>query len=290
MKPVLSFLLLIAMVTPLIAHPGVGIVQDRRGNIYFTDLKQVWKITPEGNQSVAVSAVHTHELMLDTEDNLYGEHLSYDNATGKWQHRIWRLSPDGALRDVVPTTEGFRKDFGFVRDGKGTMYWAEEGSETVIKKRRWGGEVATHAAGDLRSVSRMTATDNGTLYLMDSGDLRQISPEGTVTTLVSRLSGLDKPTQRVMDHNDHMGLWTDQERRVYVAVPAERLVIRVTADGVSSVVARSTAPWSPSGGLVDRDGRLWLLEFNDADRVRVRRIGENGETDDKIFMGGSPRD
>jgi hypothetical protein len=25
-------------------HPGVGIVQDSRGNVFFTDLKQVWKI------------------------------------------------------------------------------------------------------------------------------------------------------------------------------------------------------------------------------------------------------
>lgn len=289
MKPVLSFLLLIGMVTPLVAHPGVGIVQDRYGNIYFTDLKQVWKITPDGSQTVAVAAVHTHELMLDSEDNLYGEHLSFDNATGKWHHRIWRLSPDGALRDIVPTTEGFRKDFGFVRDGKGTMYWAEEGAEMVIKKRRGEGLVATHAAGDLRRVAQMTATENGTLYLMDSGDLRRISPEGEVTTLVSKLSGQDKPPAQVTTPNYHMGLWTDQKEGIYVAVPAERLALRVTADGASTVVARSTAPWSPSGGLVDRDGHLWLLEFDDRDKVRVRRVHKNGGNDEKIFMGGSPR-
>ncbi len=45
-------------------HPGVGIVMDSRGNIFYTDLKQVWKISPEGRKSIAVANVHTHELYL----------------------------------------------------------------------------------------------------------------------------------------------------------------------------------------------------------------------------------
>jgi len=31
-----------------IAHPGIGIVKDSKGNIFYTDLKQVWKISPDG--------------------------------------------------------------------------------------------------------------------------------------------------------------------------------------------------------------------------------------------------
>ena len=30
------------------AHPGIGIVADSRGNIFYTDLKQVWRIAPDG--------------------------------------------------------------------------------------------------------------------------------------------------------------------------------------------------------------------------------------------------
>ena len=36
------------------AHPGVGIVKDSHGNLFYTDTKQVWKITKDGNKSVAV--------------------------------------------------------------------------------------------------------------------------------------------------------------------------------------------------------------------------------------------
>lgn len=289
MKRLIALLILPLSVTPTPAHPGVGIVQDSRGNVYFTDLKQVWKITPDGKQSVAVATVHTHELCLDADDNLFGEHLSYEGATQKWSHRVWQLKPDGTVGDVVPTTDGFRKEYSFVRDSKGTMYWAERDKETVVKKRPAAGKPGTHASGDLRQVGRMTATSDGTLYLMDSGDLRRIAPDGKTTLLTAKLSGQEKPPAKVSDLNYHMGLWTDKDGLVYVAVAAERLVVRVTADGKSSVVAKSSDPWSPSGGMVDRDGNLWLLEYDTNDTARVRRIDKDGRDKDKVFTGESPR-
>ena len=105
------------------AHPGVGVVKDNRGNLFFTDLKQVWKIAPDGKKSVAVPNVHTQELCLDAEDNLYGEHLWYEGeATKKWGHRVWCLKRDGTLVDVIPAREGFPRDYSFVRDRAGNMY------------------------------------------------------------------------------------------------------------------------------------------------------------------------
>lgn len=53
------------------AHPGVGIVKDSKGNIFYTDLKQVWKIS-NGIKAVVLPNVHTHELYIDKNDNLYG--------------------------------------------------------------------------------------------------------------------------------------------------------------------------------------------------------------------------
>ena len=85
MKKLLSLLILLLNVAAASAHPGVGIVQDSRGNVYFTDLRQVWKVAPDGKTTVAVAEVHTHELCLDADDNLYGEHLWYEgDATKKW--------------------------------------------------------------------------------------------------------------------------------------------------------------------------------------------------------------
>ncbi len=84
-----------------------------------------------------------------------------------------------------------------------------------------------------------------------------------------------------------MGMWTDTKGRVYIAVAAERLVVRVAADGKPSVVAHSSAPWSPSGGMVDRDGKLWLLEYDANNKVRARQIGNDGH--DRVFVAESPQ-
>src|SRR5439155_4365104 len=192
MKKLLGLLVLILSVAMAHTHPGVGIVQDSRGNVFFTDLKQVWKIAPDGRMSVAVPDVHTHELCLDADDNLYGEHLWGEG--GGWRHRVWRLNRDGTLSEVIPAREGFfLQDYSFVRDRAGNMYWADGGEKTVIKKRSSDGKITTHATADFRAVEWMTATPKGALFLMDGGDLRSVSPDGKVTTVVAKLSAHSPP-------------------------------------------------------------------------------------------------
>lgn len=277
MRVLLGLSVLIASFAMAQAHPGVGIVQDSRGNVYFTDLKQVWKVTPDGNKSVAVPNVHTHELCIDATDNLYGEHLWYEgDASKKWGHRVWRLDSRGTVSDIIAAREGFRNDYSFVRDRDGNMYWADRGEKTVIKKRSHDGKIATHAAGGFRAVQQMTSSADGTLFLIDTGNLLRISRGGDVTLVADSLSSQSKPPASVREMNYHMGLWTDGEAHVYIAVAAERLVLRVDSDGKTTVVARSTAPWSPSGGMLDRDGSLWLLEYSPANAVRARHIGRDG--------------
>jgi hypothetical protein len=283
------------------AHPGVGIVEDSRGSVFFTDLKQVWRITPEGKKTVAVPDVHTHELCVDRDDNLFGEHLWYEgDATKKWGHRVWRLSPDGKLTDVIPSREGFLDGYSFVRDRARNMYWAGRGEKTVVKKRSTDGKLRTHAAGDFRDVRWMTATAAGTLYLIDGGDLKRISSDGKVTTVATKLSEHDPAPSAASARHYQQGLWTDREGNVYVAITAERLVLKVGPDGIKTVIARSgespkPAPrlledqlkdnllrdepesWAPTGGMFDRGGNLWLLEYSSRNAVRAKKIGRDGK-------------
>jgi hypothetical protein len=259
------------------AHPGVGVVKDSRGNLFYTDLKHVWRIMPDGKKSVAVPNVHTHELCLDAEDNLYGEHLWYEGeATKKWGHRVWRLKRDGTLVDVIPAREGFLRDYSFVRDRAGNMYWADRGAQTVIKKRSPDGKFNVHATADFRQVSWMTATPDGVLFLIDGGDLRRVAPDGKVTTVAATLSERRPAPAEASDLNYHMGLWTDYKGSVYVAVGRERLALKAQDNGATVVVARSRDGWAPSGGMFDRDGALWLLEYSPTNAVRVRRIARDG--------------
>jgi hypothetical protein len=262
--------LMLLAAEPAAAHPGTGIVEDRQGNIYYTDLERVWRLSPDGTKSVAVPGVHTHELYLDPAGNLYGEHAWYEgDATGKWGWRVWRRSPSGSIADVVPPTEGFRKAYSFVRDAEGTMYWSE-GPNGFVLERPPGGPAVKAAAVRFRDVRSMTAAADGTLHLIDGEDLVRISPSGAVRTVARGLA--EQRVSQPFVNPDHrlMGLWSDPAGNVYVAVWGGQMVKRIDPEGRVTVAARSTFPWSPSGGMVARDGRLWLLEYSVTNAVRAR--------------------
>ena len=117
------FLLLLYPVS-ILAHPPIAIVKDSKGNIFYSDLEQVWKLT-NGVKSVAVPDVHTHELFLDRNDNLYGEHLWYEgDATKRFNHYEWVLHPNGILDTVVAPRQAYQqKDYSLARDLYGNEYY-----------------------------------------------------------------------------------------------------------------------------------------------------------------------
>jgi len=269
------------------AHPGVGIVMDSRGNVYYTDLAQVWKIAPSGAKSVAVPGVHTHELYLDAKDNLYGEHLWYEgDATKKWGHRVWRLSADGTLVDVIPARSGFLWDYGdfsFVRDAGGNRYWVDQSQPAAIKikKTSLDGKVTELCKGCVFThVGWMTAHRDGTLYVIDGSEVRSIAPDGKTGRVGSNLAEVRGSQPEGASWHLLMGMTTDREGNLYVAAYGARKIKRVAPDGAVTVVARSTWPWAPSGVLIASDGDLWILESTLTNNVRVRRVKRDGTSRD----------
>lgn len=268
---------LLASGAALFAHPGVGIVVDANGNVYYTDLEQVWRISPGGARTIAVPNVHTHELWLDREGNLFGEHLWYEgDATKKWGYRVWRRSPSGAVTDVDGPREGFRTEYSFVRDGAGAMYSFERRDRTFLFRKRTADGVAStlaecHACRDVRW---MTAAPDGTLYFVDTTDLYEISPAGARRLRARELGRRTLTRPQAGDRHIVMGLWTDGARNVYAAVYGTGEVKRIAPDGRVNVVARSPLPWSPSGGTIAPNGDLWILEYSVTNAARARRVGK----------------
>ncbi|GAB4109765.1 MAG: hypothetical protein Kow001_10150 [Acidobacteriota bacterium] len=251
---------------------------DPRGNVYYTDLEQVWKIAPDGSRSLAVPRVHTHELVLDRDGNLYGEHLWYEGeASDRWGHYVWRLGPDGSLKTILGPRPGFLTDYdySFVRDETGTMYWVDR-DRGEIRRRNPDGTVETHARGEFRQVGWMTASREGTLYLTHGGNLLKVARDGQISVVARDLHERSLTQPHVSERHNLMGLWLDPRGNVYVAVWGGRLVKRVTPDGGVSTVTRAGLGWGPTGGLVAPDGALWILETSVTNAVRVRRIGPDG--------------
>ena len=277
--PAMVFLLLALPLRQAGAHPGTGIVRDRQGNVFYTDLIHVWRITPAGQKSIAVRDVHTHELDVDSLGNVYGEdnrYLGSGEGDDRYRHRIWRRSPDGGVTDIQPWRAGFWREYGFVRDRAGTMYWTKcpERRCSVYSRAtaRAAKTVLVAAPGSFsHSINWMTAsaTEPGVLYVINGSDLRRRDSSGRVTTVAPNIG-----TQL-------MGLWPTADA-VYVASYGTQAVIRVRlADGRVTTVARSRAPWAPSGVLVAPDGRLWILEYSTSNAARVRRISPDGR--EKVF-------
>lgn len=271
---------------PAAAHPGTGIVEDSKGTIYYTDLERVWRIAPDGSRGVVVPGVHTHELYLDAADNLFGEHTWYEGeATNRWGYRVWRRSPDGRIANVVPPTEGFRTDYSFVRDASGAMYSVDADGYLVRKRPNGARErLSDRRFGDVRSLM---AGPDGVVHLIHRGDLWRIGTDGTARKLASGLSEQVASQPFVNERHRIMGLWGDRSGNVYAAVWGGRKVSRIDPHGRVTVAARSTFPWSPSGGMVARDGRLWLLETSVTNAARVRPAGERRAGDLYVWIGGA---
>lgn len=271
------------------AHPGIGVVVDSRGNIFYTDLKHVWKIDPQGKQSIAVPNVHTHELYLDAVGNLFGEHLWYEgDRTGKWGHRVWRLSASGELADVIPATEGFLTRYSFVRDAAGNMYRAgpadcsaaETSKRTAVCRISNDGAM-TRIAGPagFADIRWMAVSPEGTVYLIDSGRLWRVKVGGAAqmvaANLVSHRSPIGKLTG-LTDGDRHalMGLWPDTNGDVYVASYAGGRVLKVAPNGTVSVFYRASGVWAPAGVTVTKN-EVVVLE-SAGTKVRVRRLRRDG--------------
>jgi hypothetical protein len=268
------------------AHPGVGIVMDSKGNVFYTDLKQVWRIDPNGKLSIAVSHVHTHELYIDEKDNLYGEHLWYEGeASNKWGHYVWRLSGSGKLDNIVPPTDGFREKFSFVQDDHGNMFRSDgpKRCQHLISFNSEGGSrpLTDECFNDIRW---MAAAENGNIYLIDQAALKRISQNGDVETLAEKLD--ERKISQFMVNDPHMvmGVWTDRQENAYVAIYGGRMVKKVSPDKQVTIVAETSIGWSPTGGLVAPDGDFWLLECSPTNSVRVERITKDGK---RIIYSGT---
>jgi len=283
-----AFFLLLLAASPLFAHPPVSVVFDSRGNAYYSDLAQVWQVAPDGTKRVVVPGVHTHELYIDAQDNLFGEHLWYEGeAIDKWGHYVWRRDARGVVTKVIPNTEGFLTNYSFIRDRAGNMYFAKD---NAVIRRTPAGRNEVLASGVFRDIRWMNVTPSGTLYFTDAGDVVRITPDKRLTRLARGLATRSMLRPYVDNRHAIQGIWYDAAGNVYLADSAHAQVKRVTPAGAVTVVLESTPPWSPCGGAFDRSGRLWTLEYSPTNMIRLRNAGvpPAGRAPSRRPGGGTP--
>lgn len=262
------------------AHPGVGIVMDSKGNVFYTDLNHVWRITPDGNQSIVVKNIHTHELYIDEQDNLYGEHEWYKGEnTDKWGNYVWRLKKNGEFKKIIPEVEGILDNNTLVRDAKGNSYWVNKSEEVqLINIQSINGDnslFSTHKFTDIRWM--YFSKENKCLYVVDNLKIKKVSPSGKVELIANNLKEKTSPYDGVADRHYIFGIATDTSKNVYVATFGARKVKKISRNGIVSTIYQSDSGWSPCGVLVGIDKTLWIMEFSKNNKTRIVRVNNHRE-------------
>lgn len=287
------------------AHPASGIVLDRAGNIYFSDLETVWKIDAARKLSIfraGVSGRHVHELAIDGQDNIYGADVSYEPAAQKFISDVWKMSPDGAFEYLLEPTDNPPRGISIWRDREGNNYLIDQNNhtktQTLLLRRAPDGKVITLAgssygyadgkgtAARFSSVGNMAFGPDGSIYLTDGSSVRKVAMDGTVTTLAKGLdfrTREDKPTLFGGAYGNLAGLTVDSAGTVYVADAGNRRLFKIDRAGKVDVVLRTDPPYFPNGVVTAPGGDIYVLEVGFTipsawSGPRVRKITADGKS------------
>src|SRR5688572_11863237 len=128
------------------AHEGWGIVVDRQGQIYFSDIptNTIWRITRDGKLEAFLSNKHSHALILGEDGSIYGTQEHHAAAVGS----VWRVALDGSLSDIFTPSRDFPLNLHpFIIDRDGNFYstnsisFPNQNDKTTLLKARPNGEV-----------------------------------------------------------------------------------------------------------------------------------------------------
>lgn len=281
------------------AHPAAGIVVDREGRVYFSDLVRVWRVDAQGELSLSRDGkdIHTHELFIDEAGNVYGTDGVYDPATERHGIAIWRVTPAGEFKYLLPPSYDPPRGLSMWRDRAGNTFawegdnYRKQGARLVRRSpdgtvTRLAGSSYGHAdgRGDKASfgLARFTALGpDGSVYVTDESYVRRVSPDGAVTTLASdiRIDRADKPEEKGTPAY-LSGVSVDPQGFVYVADLSNGRVIKIAPDRKAETVFNSERPWSPNG-VAWGGGALYVMEYaattiHGPFYTRVRKLSPDG--------------
>ncbi|MEA3049792.1 MAG: virginiamycin lyase [Sphingomonadales bacterium] len=263
------------------AHPPYGLVADRAGNFYFSDLEAVWRLAPDGRLSLfrAGDGAHVHELALAPDGAVEGDYNRYESETGTYRVGIWHRTPDRRETWVLAPTAAPPKGIGLWQDRAGNRYTAQwvsnDDRRTMLFRRAADGRISLlygpreQAAGFrevlVSSVGAMAFPPDGSLVMADGQVLRRVPPGGAAAIFYQ---GPAKASLR--------GLFAAPDGRVLAADMGRRIVVAVSPGGKAETLYAEKAAWLPTAAIL-AGPRLLVLEANAdshdyVDRVRLVEV------------------
>jgi len=286
MKPVrlrrLITLLLIILSVAIcgIAHPGSGIVVDRRGYVYFVDTGSgVWMIDPRGK--------------LTRHDGQGFHWMAIDESTQPFGARLPSI-PSGEVNAVgVNPTLLLSSDVPLVVGADGDLYYPEKGPDghlRIVQFTRSGARTvratlpSNAEGGVLRWLNGLAAGSDGSLYYTEDKAVRKVDKRGQVSTIAASVavSGCARIPSTDGAEPYLRGLAVDTNGNVFVAASGCGAVLKITRGGEITTVLRTVSPWSPTAVAISPTG-LYVLEYvhtasesRNQWTPRVRKVLRNG--------------
>jgi sugar lactone lactonase YvrE len=316
MKQIIVTLILTAaaifsLVARVSAHPAWGIAVDRQGQVYFSDLKTIWKIDRQGKVSTfreGVRGRHVHNITIDAEDNIYGLDNTYNPQTEKFPRSIWKMSPKGEFSYLVPLTDNLPLGRSVWRDSDGNTYSVEpynnEKKESKIMKRTPAGTVSLFAGGkygyfdgqkdkaEFSVITDIAFAADKTIYLTNDAKVRKIDKFGMVTTIYGK--EVSSENQKKPETFSRLfGLAVDGQNNVFAADHENRRVLKISPGGEYTAVFSAEQPWSPTGVALGGSD-LYILEnwYDERESfigTQVRKLSADGKITVLATVGDKPK-
>lgn len=256
------------------AHPGIGIVYDGNETIYYTDLNHVWKLNIlTGKSEIYVKDVHTHELYLNNNGDLYGEHYWYIQAEEKFKNFIWKIDKKGKFKKVRGDQYGENNDFSFTRDKSFTSFEIREANKKYEIVKKDSSQQTVLYEIKLNHPTWKYLTGNETLLFIDFPTVYSYSVNSiSINVIANDISSKRFPFSTQSDEHNIYGVWTDKKENIYAAIYGGRVVKKIDDKGNVARVFKSDFLWSPVNGVFDKNNNLWLMECKIGGKIRVSKI------------------
>jgi hypothetical protein len=248
--------------TSAIFWGGGHLAAQSNGDLIVSDRGALRRVTPAGVVTTIASAspYDWEGIDVDPSGNVYGSGNQVV-ASETFGASIAEWTDAGSTQGLFPNWETGSVNVGFgglARDAAGNLYLADAGSNRIISFSPNGGWTVLAGSGTagasdgtgsaatltLNSTSDLPIDSEGDLYLNTGSSIRKITPDGTVTTLVSDLTSA----------TDALAL--DQAGNFYIVAAGN--ILRIDSSGnVTSFPFPNTTDFVTSM-TTDSNGNLYL--------------------------------
>jgi len=250
---------------------------DRSGNVYFSALNSVYKLTSggvltlvagnsragysgDGGPAVNAQLNSPQGVAVDSAGNIY--------IADSLNNRVRQITPDGIIHN-------FAGNGSYSTDGPGSF-----------------GDGGTATDARLRQPTGLAVNSSGVVYIADTGDniVRKVTSDGLISLVAgdgfaSFAGDLGPATAAELNHPGDLAF--DSSGNIYIADTGNARIRKITSDGNINTIAGAGAQSSTGDGAaatkatlyapmsvsLDGSNNIYILENGDS---RIRKIDSSG--------------